>query len=74
MQYSTSSELSVQCCVATVDEGNDIDIWHFRLGHASEQCVKNTAKEELATGINFPKHAKLSFCEGCVTGKMKRAP
>ena len=59
---------------ATADEGNDIDVWHFRLGHASEQCVKNTVNEELATGINLPKHAKLSFCEGCVAGKMKRAP
>ena len=59
---------------ATADEGNDIDTWHFRLGHASEQCVKNTANEELATGINLPKHTKLSFCEGCVAGKLKRAP
>ena len=28
----------------------------------------------MATGINLPKQTKLSFCEGCVAGKMKRAP
>ena len=55
---------------ATAHKENDIDIWHFRLGHASEQCVKNIANKEMATGINLPKQTKLSFCEGCVAGKM----
>ena len=58
---------------ATAYKENDIDIWHFQLGHASEQCVKNIANKEMATGINLLKQIKLSFCEGCVAGKMKRA-
>ena len=67
VQFETASE-------ATADEGNDIDVWHFRLGHVTEQCVKKSVNEELATGINLPKHTKLSFCKGSVAGKMKRAP
>ena len=49
---------------ATAHKENDIDIWHFRLGYASEQCVKNIVNKEMATGINLPKQTKLSFCEG----------
>ena len=30
--------------------------------------------KKLATGIKLPKRAKLSFCEGCIAGKMKRKP
>ena len=30
--------------------------------------------KELATGISLPKHQNLSFCEGCVAGKLKQAP
>ena len=32
------------------------------------------AYRKLATGIKLPKHAKVSFCEGWVAGKMKRKP
>ena len=32
------------------------------------------AHKELAIGIKLPKCAKLSFCEGCIAGKMKRKP
>ena len=53
---------------ASAHKSNDIDIWHFRLGHASEQCVKNIASKQLATGINLPKQSELLYCEGCVTG------
>lgn len=58
-------------CAATANKSNDLDLWHFRLGHASEQCVKNLANKELATGMRSPKQIKLSFCEGCIAGKMK---
>ena len=56
---------------ATAHKENDIDIWHLRLGHASEQCVKKMVNKELAMGINLPEQKRLSFCEGCVAGKMK---
>ena len=31
-------------------------------------------QKELATGVKFPKAAELSFCKGCVEGKMHRKP
>ena len=58
----------------TAHKKSDVDIWHFRLGHVSEQCVKSVANKELATSINLPKQTKLSFCEACISGKIKRAP
>ena len=57
--------------VSTQPQANTIDTWHLRLGHASEQCIKNMAQKNLAAGIRLPKGATLSFCEGCVAGKMK---
>ncbi len=30
------------------------------------------SNKKLATGIKLPKRARLSFCEGCIAGKMKR--
>ena len=59
---------------AATTKDNNLDVWHYRLGHANEQCVKKLASQELVTGMNSPKQTKLSFCEGCVAGKMKRAP
>ncbi len=32
------------------------------------------AKKEMASDIKIPKTGKLSFCEGCVEGKMQRKP
>ena len=55
-------------------QDNEVDVWHFRLGHASEQCIKNMAYKKLATGIRLRKQARLSFCEGCIAGKMRRNP
>ena len=50
------------------------DIWHCRLGYASERCIKNMAYNKLVTGSRLPNHAKVSFCEECVAGKMKQKP
>ena len=57
---------------ATASQVSTIDTWHLRLGHASEQCIKKMAQKKLAAGIRLPKGATLSFCEGCVAGKMTR--
>ena len=68
------------CCekasaaMSQIPKVNEADVWHFRLGHASEQCIKNMAHKKLAIGIKLPKCAKLSFCERCIAGKMKRKP
>ena len=53
---------------------NDVDLWHQRLGHLSGQRLAAISRNETVTGINIPNTAKLSFCEGCVEGKMHRQP
>ena len=50
---------------------NDVDLWHQRLGHLNGQRLSDIAQNELATGIKLPKAMKLSFCEGCVEGKLR---
>ena len=40
--------------LATGQKDNGLDVWHFRLGHASEQCIKTIAHRKLATGISWP--------------------
>jgi len=62
-QLDCEAILCEQVSLATTQKGNDIDAWHFRLGQAREQCIKNMAYKELATGIRLPKQAKLSFCK-----------
>ena len=57
---------------ATASQVSTIDTWHLRLGHASEQCIRKMAQKKLAAEIRLPKGATLSFCEGCVAGKMTR--
>ena len=37
-----------------------------------QACLKTKIK--LVIGLNFPTGEKISFCEGCVEGKMHRTP
>ena len=53
-------------------EQSDINLWHQRLGHLSGQRIEKIAQKKIVTGVKFPKGAELSFCEGCVEGKMHR--
>ena len=39
----------------TTQEDNGLDFWHFRLGSASEQSIKDMGYKRLATGIRLPK-------------------
>ena len=55
-------------------QGNDMDLWHQRFGHASGHRLQEAIQKEAVTGLKIPKNAKLSFCEGCVEGKMHRKP
>ena len=41
------------------------DMWHHRLGHV------NALSEGMVIGIKLSKEAQLSFCGGCVEGKMQ---
>ena len=59
---------------AACEQRKDADLWHQRLGHLNGQQLDEIVRKELATGIKFPKTTRLSFCEGCVEGKMHRKP
>ncbi len=53
---------------------DDMNILHQRLGHTSEQRLKEMVCNDLVKGMNVSKKSQLSFCEGCVQGKFSRKP
>lgn len=56
------------------EEGKGVDLWHQRLGHLGGQQLREMISKEMVRGMKVMKTAELSFCEGCVQGKMKRKP
>jgi len=50
------------------------DLWHQRLGHVHESRLKKCVQNEFVRGIDIEKITELSFCEGCLAGKMYRKP
>lgn len=59
--------------VASADQ-TGMDLWHQRLGHTNGQRLKEISEKDSVSGLNIQKKATLSFCEGCVEGKMQRQP
>ena len=51
-----------------------VDLWHQWFGHLNGQQLERIAQKDLVTGVKIPQQVTLSFCEGCVEGKMHRAP
>ena len=51
----------------------DVDLWHQRLGYLNRQ-LNTLVDRDLVSGIKLSTASKLSFCEGCVDGKMQRKP
>ena len=47
------------------------DIWHQRLGHLNESTLAQISKDD-RNDVQI--NNKLSFCEGCIEGKMSRNP
>ena len=70
-QLNCEPVLQEQASVAS-EKASTTDLWHQRLGHLSESLLKEMVSSELVTGVKIPKRAELSFCEGCVEGKMQR--
>ena len=50
------------------------DMWHQRLGHLNEGQLTQAVNKGQIKGINPKDVGKLSFCQGCVEGKMCRKP
>ena len=46
------------------------DLWHQRLGHVHESRLKKCVQNEFLRRIDIKKITELSFCEGCLEGKM----
>ena len=52
----------------------EADLWQQRLGHLNKQQLGTLVDQRLASGIKLSSNSKLSFCEGCIEGKMQRKP
>ena len=65
---------SVEHASVTCEQRKDVNLWHQWLGHLNGRRLNDIAKKELVTGIELPKMPRMSFCEGCVEGKMHRKP
>ena len=50
------------------------NLWHQRLGHVHESRLKKCVQNEFVQGIDIEKMTELSFCEGCLAGKMCQKP
>ena len=50
------------------------DLWHQRLGYVHESRLKKCVQDGLVQGIDIERMTALSFCEGCLAGKMCRKP
>ena len=50
------------------------DLWHQRLGHVHESRLKKCVQNECVQGFDIERTTELSFCEGCLAGKMCRKP
>ena len=72
--YQLDCEPAITECASAVCEQTDVDLWHQRLGHLNGQQLCDISWNKVATGINLPKKTSLSFCEGCVEGKMNWKP
>ena len=49
--------------------GEDMVLWHHRLGHISEKGMQILHSRNLLSSL---KHVDLKLCENCVYGKQKR--
>lgn len=53
---------------------SEMDLWHRRLAHVNGQLLSRIVKGNLIDGVKVSKPGELSFCEGCVQGKLTRKP
>ena len=56
-------------------ELTEVDLWHRQLANVNSQlllaCIM---KDNLVSCVKVVKPGELSFCEGCLQGKMARKP
>ena len=74
--YQLDSEAIVQEQVSVVSDADSCtnNLWHQRLDYVNEQLPQEMANKEQAREVTISKSATLSFCKGCIKGKMQRQP
>ncbi|CAH9050611.1 unnamed protein product [Cuscuta epithymum] len=65
--YMTTN--SKDCIDVAADATNDVNLWHYRLGHMSEKGMKELCSKGKLPGL---KTVEVGSCEGCIFGKHKR--
>jgi hypothetical protein len=70
--YQLNCEFLTTESVSVASESSDINLWHQRLGHMCGRRLKDMVHKEMVTGVKIQKGDEISFCEGCVEGKMHR--
>ena len=50
-------------------KAESLDLWHRRLGHVSDNCIKLMESKGLVDGLSLDSSTR-DFCEGCRLGKM----
>ena len=49
-----------QASLGKTETSNEIDLWHYMLGHVCEQRLRDKAYKGLADGLKIQKQAKFS--------------
>ena len=73
-QLDCQVAITTDTAYVSVESSQGSDLWHQRLGHVHELRLKKCVESESVRGINIKKITELSFCEGCLAGKMCRKP
>lgn len=56
-----------------IEPRNELDMWHYKMGHLNERDLKDMAKSKNIYGLNFKPDLKLSTCEVCISQKQTRS-
>lgn len=64
------SQLSAEHAFVTAD----LDTWHRRMGHASNQSILDLATKQLAQGMLINLSRSPPKCDSCIRGKQGRTP
>ena len=52
----------------------DLETWHRRLGHVSEDAIKRMQSDQMVLGLDITSTSVNGKCEDCIFGKQSRRP
>ena len=73
-QLDCQVAITTDTAYVSVEPSQGSNLWHQRLGHVHELRLKKCTENESVRGTNIKKMTEMSFCEGCLAGKMCRKP